>query len=256
MSGFGGKVKLASALAGLYLALVPQRAAAQPAEFGPYYRPAHAGSDWGDGKGAYARVPATGDYVHDGLYLRLAGGLGGATDRLTGSGRSSEGPIGRLRGSVSSIAGATQVAVGFTPLRGWVLGVAIDTVTLSGGQASLKEELGQFEFGTSQLAVYGVLIDYYHDALRGFHVQATGGITSYVMSQGQALSDGVIAPPHAAVGGGFSLGLGNQWWISPEWSVGVLPRLMLGWASGTDQFGAVHRHRGIGYSLLLTMTYH
>ena len=36
----------------------------------------------------------------------------------------------------------------------------------------------------------------------------------------------------------------------------LLNGLMLGWASGTDQFGASFRHRVLGYSLLLTATYH
>ena len=228
---------------------------AQQQEFGPYRRPPPE-EDWDREKGSRATRLATGKYVHDGFYLRLAGGIGGSSDKLRGIARTSDGPAGKLDGSVGGFSGATQVALGFTLARGWVVGAAIDTVTVPGGSGSLSSDIGRFEFDTCQLALYGVLIDFYLDPLRGFHIQATGGIASYVMAQGNADDGTVIAPPHAAIGAGFSLGVGNQWWISPDWTIGVLPRFMLGWASGIDEFGAQFRHRALGYSLLLTTTYH
>lgn len=245
---------LLSWLAGVMTPLASARA--QEQEFGPYHRPRVGLEEWDAGKGWRATRLATGDYVHDGLYFRLGGGLGGASDKLRGTGRSSEGPEGRLDGGVNGFAGATQVSLGFTPLRGWVLGVSIDTVVLPSSSGTLSDRGGRFEFNTSQLALFGLLIDYYPDPLRGFHVQATGGLASFIMAQGNASEDNMIAPPHAAVGAGFSLGVGNQWWLDKNWTIGVLPRLTLGWASGTDEFGYDFRHRVLGYSLLLTTSYH
>ena len=43
---------------------------------------------------------------------------------------------------------------------------------------------------------------------------------------------------------------------SDQWTLGVLPRLMLAWTNGVDEFGGAFSHRTIGYSLLLTATYH
>ncbi len=249
------RLGLVGSLFALMLA-IPLPAAAQPQEYGPYRRPAQPEDDWDVQQGSRSIELAHGDYVHDGFYMRFAGGVGGGSDKLNGSGRSPEGSAGELDGTVSGFAGATQVALGFTPVRGWVLGMAIDTVTIPGGSGSLTSDTGRFEFKTSQLALFGALIDFYPDPLRGFHVQASAGLASYVMAQGTAEADRVIAPPHVGVGAGFSLGVGNQWWVHPEWTIGVLPRLVLGWASGNDEFGSRFRHRVVGYSLLLTTTYH
>ena len=230
-------------------------AAAEEPEFGPYYRPANAGDDWDRETGSRATRIATGHFVHDGFYLRFAGGLGGISDKLNGDGHVREGSAGTLDGTVSGFAGATEVAVGLTPFRGWVVGVAIDTLTMPSASGSLGAGAGRFEFETSQLATYGALVDYYLDPLRGFHVQASVGLASYIMGQGNS-SGATIAPPHAALGFGFMLGVGNQWWIGREWTLGVLPRLMLAWTNGVDEFGGAFSHRTIGYSLLLTATYH
>ena len=238
------------------LAVMPRMALAQQQEFGPYHRPADVEDEWGGREGSRAQRLATGDYVHDGFYMRFAGGPGGASDKLRGRARDSDGSAGALDGSVNGFAAATEVAIGFTPARGWVFGVAVDTVTIPGASGDLAPDAGTFEFKTSQCAIYGILIDYYPDPLRGFHVQLNGGIASYVMAQGNATDAAMIAPPHAAIGSGFALGVGNQWWVDPSWTLGILPRLVMGWTNGTDEFGSSFSHRTVGYSLLLTATYH
>lgn len=236
--------------------LVAGPALAQQPQYGPYHRPPNAGDEWDAEKGSRATRLATGHFVHDGFYLRLAGGIGGVSDKLKGDARASNGPAGALDGTVSGFAPATEVALGYTFFRGWVFGVAIDTLTMPRGSAQLVEGVGSFDFETSQSAHYGLLVDYYPDALRGFHVQASGGIASYIMGQGNASDPPTIAPPHAALGFGFMLGVGNQWWLDRDWSLGILPRLMLAWTNGVDEFGGSFSHRTLGYSLLLSATYH
>lgn len=236
--------------------LVAGPAAGQLPEYGPYHRPPNAGDEWDAEKGSRATRLATGHFVHDGFYFRFAGGIGGVSDKLTGDARDSDGPSGTLDGSVSGFAPATEVALGYTFFRGWVFGVAIDTLTMPRGSATLADGVSNFKFKTSQSAHYAIFADYYLDPLRGFHVQASGGIASYVMGQGDANDPPTIAPPHAAMGFGFMLGVGNQWWLDRDWSIGVLPRLMLAWTSGTDEFGGSFSHRTLGYSLLLSATYH
>jgi len=242
---------------GLMLGLgVVGRAAAQQPVYGPYHRPPNAGDEWDEEKGSRAMRLATGYFVHDGFYLRLAGGLGGASDKLSGGARTSEGPSGTLDGTVTGFAAATEVALGYTFFRGWVLGFAIDTLTVPRASAHLADDVSKFSFHTSQAAHYALFADYYPDPLRGFHVQASAGVASYIMAQGNADDPPTIAPPHAAVGFGFMLGVGNQWWVDRDWTLGVLPRLMLAWTEGTDEFGAGFSHRTLGYSLLLSATYH
>lgn len=246
-----------SGVLGLALgSLIAGPAAAQLPQYGPYHRPPNAGDEWDAEKGSRATRLATGHFVHDGFYLRVAGGLGGASDKLTGSARNNEGASGSLDGTVSGFAPATEVALGYTLFRGWVFGFAIDTLTIPRASATLAEGVSSFRFKTSQSAHYGLLIDYYPDPLRGFHVQASGGIASYIMGQGDANDPPAMAPPHAALGFGCMLGVGNQWWVDRDWSVGVLPRLLLAWTNGADEYGGSFSHRTLGYSLLLSATYH
>lgn len=242
---------------GLVLGLcVAEPSSAQQPVYGPYHRPPNAGDEWDAEKGSRAMRLATGHFVHDGFYFRVAGGIGGVSDKLRGDGRASNGPSGALSGNVTGFAPATEVALGYTFFRGWVFGMAIDTLTVPSGSASLADGASRFEFKTSQSAHYGLFVDYYPDPLRGFHAQASGGVASYVMGQGDADEPPTIAPPHAAIGYGFMLGVGNQWWIDRDWSIGILPRLMLAWTNGTDEFGGSFSHRTFGYSLLLSGTYH
>lgn len=243
----------------LLLVLSSGGAGAQQQEFGPYRRPPAEEDDVDDGLGSRATRLATGDYVHDGFYLRLGGGIGGGNDKLSGSARDSDGFSGQIDGGVNAFAGATQLALGVTVARGWVLALSIDTVSMLSGEGRLTDSAGRFGFGTSQLALFGAMADYYPDPLRGFHLQAALGLASFVMAQGEAVDNTgyeMIAPPHAAIGAGFSLGVGNQWWVHPDWTVGVLGRFMMGWADGSDEYGASFSHRALGYSLLLTTTYH
>src|SRR5690606_37678480 len=143
-------------LAVFVLGAWPSTLAAQQQELGPYRRPPPE-EDWDSEKGSRATRLATGKYVHDGFYLRLGGGVGGSSDKVKGVARNSEGPAGELDGSAAGFSGATQVALGFTLARGWVLGFSIDTVTAPSGSGSLSDAVGRFEFKTSQLALYGVL---------------------------------------------------------------------------------------------------
>src|SRR5690606_29347806 len=112
IGGWFGKSR-AVRLALLLFWVAPNEALAQPPEYGPYRRPGTGVDPWGSEPGSRARAPASGEYVHDGYYLRLAGGVGAGSDRVDGTGRSNDGPAGRLRGSSNGFAGATQVALGF-----------------------------------------------------------------------------------------------------------------------------------------------
>jgi hypothetical protein len=147
--------------------------------------------------------------------------------------------------------------LGGTPFRGLALGGSLDTLTLLSADGAPSREPTRYEFDTSQLAVVGVFADYYPSATRGFHVQASFGLGVYVMGQGDpSVAEAGIASPHSSVGYGFTLGVGNEWWVDEDWSIGLLPRFMMGWASGNDEWGTPYDHRVIGYSLLATMTYH
>jgi hypothetical protein len=153
--------------------------------------------------------------------------------------------------------GGTQIAIGGTPIRGLVLGGSLDTASLISADGSVSEVATRYEFATSQLALVGAYADYYFSAIRGFHVQASLGLAVYVMGQGNPDDpDPGIAAPHAATGFGFSLGGGHEWWIHEDWSAGLMPRLMMGWVKGTDEWGSAFRHRVLGVGLLVSASYH
>lgn len=241
----------------LMVLLLSSGAAAQERELGPYVRPPGAGYEWENREGSSTLHLARGPYVHDGFYARVAGGFGGGSDRVKGVGRVSGASASRIKGSVGGFTGATHLALGGTPFRGLALGGSLDTLTLIGANGSPSDIRTRYEFDTSQLAIAGIFGDYYPSATRGFHVQASFGLSVYVMGQGDPANvDAGIASPHSAVGYGFSLAVGNEWWIDEEWSMGLLPRFMLGWANGNDEWGTPYDHRVIGYSLLVTITYH
>ena len=240
-----------------FMLLMPTRALAQEGEFGPYVRPPGAGYDWDEREGSSRIRLASGPYVHDGFYARFAGGFGGGRDHLVGVGRVTGASGSRLNGSVGGSTGATHIAIGGTPFRGLVLGGSLDTLSLIGASGSPSHPPTRYEFDTSQFAVVGIFGDYYFSAIRGFHAQASFGLGVHVMGQGNpADSEAGIASPHSAIGYGFTLGVGHEWWVDEEWSLGVLPRFMVGWASGNDEWGTSYDHSVLGYTLLASATYH
>jgi hypothetical protein len=234
---------------------------------GPYQRPRDATMPgYGDtgGPRPVMRVEQH-DYRHDGFYLRLGFNVSLALGSL-----STDAPISRgerrlpggyqdtpFSGSMSGLAPGTQIAVGFTPLPGFAVGVGIDTASILHGQASMDNpQTGDYVFRTSQLALFTALADWYFDPEAGFHAQGGLGLATYVAGVGEPKVVGPRADAYTAVGFGFHLGVGWDAFVTRQWSLGVLGRLMYGSMSGSDPKGSDWSDSMVVPGLSLTGTYH
>jgi hypothetical protein len=213
-------------------------------------------------RGTYVRIADRSRRRHDGLYFRLALGIGFGHDHVTSDGALptqnvfSFAPL-PLDASGSSFAATTELSVGFTPFPGLVLGVGAFTTTIPKLSTKSKDIFtGNYVFRVSQLAVLGPLVDWYFDPKGGFHAEASPGLATYVAGAGEPQTEGPLAQAHTALGFGFMLGLGYDWWIGDQWSLGLLGRVTYGATSGTDGVGGNFTHATYAPSALITLTYH
>ncbi len=167
-----------------------------------------------------------GPYCHDGFYLRL--GLGLAYTSLWGNG-----PLGNA--SVSGTGVALSAWFGGTVARGLVIG----------GALRLEDGVGAFNGGpmdapgnaNGTFVQLGPFVDWYPTPEDGWHVgaQAGPGVTGVTDSQSRTSSAIALA---GSIFGGY------DWWIGPQWSLGVALSLSTATSSGmTDSNG-----QGTGYS--------
>jgi hypothetical protein len=213
-------------------------------------------------RGTYLRVADLSRRRHDGLYFRFALGLGLGHDHST-----SDAPLptenifsfvpAPLDVSGSGFAVATELSIGFTPVPGLVLGVGSFTTSIPSLKAKSKqEETGNYVFRISQLAVLGPLVDWYFFPKYGFHAEAAPGLATYVAGAGEPATEGPLAQAHTAIGFGFILGVGYDFWLGDQWSLGLLGRFSYGSTTGSDGRGANFTHSSYAPALLITLTYH
>jgi hypothetical protein len=210
---------------------------------------------------AYVRLAARSRRRHDGFYFRFAGGIGSGNDSMksdkslpTNATLSFEPDP--LDGSGSALAAVTEIAFGYAVWPGITLGGGIYTATLPKLTATVKDfRTGSYDFDPSQLVVFGPVVDWYVNPDTGFHVQGSPGVASYVAGGGEPRIEGPGAQAHAAIGFGFMLGLGYEWWIADQWSLGFLGRLTYGATSGTDNRAVGWTHSTVVPAVLVSATY-
>ena len=182
--------------------------------------------------------------THDGFHLSLGAGAAYTT---TAVGLDPE-PPGAPDVSITGFGFAGQLLIGGNIAPGLVLG---------GGNMgfhvfSPKVKVGDAESdGDGALAgnLLGIYADYYFDPNEGLHAMALIGLAT--------LDDADDDTDKLAVGFGAALGLGHEWWVADEWSIGVLGRVQLMTttleleATKTDATFAT-----VAPALLLTGTYH
>jgi hypothetical protein len=198
---------------------------------------------------------------HDGFYLRLGAGFGGVRDQMLyqpdgGSSNDFENV-----GYVSGIATTGEFAIGGTVARGLVLGGGVYTagfmVTdfVRDPESSFTDALPtEVDSSHASLTVIGPFIDYYFQEDGGFHLQGALGVA--VLS-GLRNAQGVDNSSEGAAGGGLVFGLGNEWWVADDWSMGVLGRLTVAalFQEDDQQQTWVHAAATVP-SVLFTVTYH
>lgn len=236
---------------------------------GPFQRPPYTpGEDTGD-RPAY-RVVDRDSFarLHNGFYLRLSGGIGILNDSarskdltFVSDGENADG--GNYRGSASGLQVATEASLGWTTPSGFTVGLGVYTATMP------EAEVDQPKYGNDevqaistrpvpqhvgQLAVVGPFVDYFFDTRSGFHTSLALGLSTYIAGQ----SLGTAYPRtrgHVAIGLGFVAGVGYDFWIADEWSLGLLGRVAYGWSEGTDPKSNDWSHKVLAPAALLSLTY-
>lgn len=177
--------------------------------------------------------PDQGVRTHDGLYARLALGLGW----MSGS---QDGP--RVHDDIGygGRGFSFELAIGGTPAPGLVVGSAL--------AAARYGDLHRDDDGVSSRSAFSFyqlksFADWYFDPHAGLHAQVGLGIG--------VMEGGVREPATDAPGAVASLGLGYEWWIGEQWSAGVLAKVD-GYALSRKQMP----ERVLAPGILGTLTWH
>jgi hypothetical protein len=166
------------------------------------------------------RAPDAHYHNHDGFYLSLALGPSYVSSSLATSGATVQDvTTGATSSSIdTTINGSAlggQLLIGGTPVDGLVVG---------GGS------MGNFVFSSNRswngvsrpmhgysVGLLGPFVDYYFDSHEGLHLQALAGLAD--ASENSSGSTSTLL-----WGYGGAIGFGNDWWVGPDWSLGILFR--------------------------------
>jgi len=150
--------------------------------------------------------------LHDGLYLRMALGLGLGGALVSSDSRA----IGDY--SFAGSGGALDLLIGGTPLPGLALGGALSALGIDNDRRKVD---GQTIAGdvTGNLGMLGFFADAFPDPEGGFHFGGALGVAS---------SASEIKGGRKFQGGGLGLEAwgGYDFWVSEQWSLGGVARLM------------------------------
>lgn len=194
-----------------------------------------------------------GAYRHDGFYLRLGAGFGAYRDSF----RSDAEGTREVDAYATGVALTGELALGGTPAPGLVVGGGLYSASVLASDLDAEDAAvvpAELQPVGDNFSLLGPFLDYYFDAVRGLHFQAALG---FAWLNGLSQGGGRFDDRYHAFGGGFMLGFGYEWWVAREWSVGVLGRVMGGYAVGDDEADVQWGHAvGTAPSVLLTVTYH
>jgi hypothetical protein len=145
-----------------------------------------------------------GAYLHDGFYLRMA--LGVSYGWVSG-----EGPLGDAH--LSGSGPALLLAVGGTPVRGLVFAFNLMFSSVDGDFAGAPP--GATGRATTVEPVVGALVDWYPVPEDGWHLGGSLGFGGVGLTDSTGFNSNGYSLGVAALGG-------YDWWIGPQWSIGVM----------------------------------
>ena len=192
----------------------------------------------------YGPAPAYGSWYgyhqHDGFYLRVYAGLGdfqasetyaGATDTYSGLG-------------VTYGAAFGGVIAPNLVLYGEFLGTSVTNATLSyGGQTPDYSGLDLTLFG------FGPGLAYYFEPIN-LYLSGTLTLTQISFSD----TNSAVPLDSTSLGIGFSFMVGKEWWVSPDWGIGIAGQVHVA-TMGDTVSGYNTRMRAAVFSILLSATY-
>ena len=168
--------------------------------------------------------------THDGFYVRAAAGFAVYDERLSTSGAGAD-----IKGRTRGISSLSELAFGGTLARGWVVGGGIYTADLGDRQLSHRDRPAARRSSTQSCArwrLLGPFFDRYFDPTGGLHFQVALGLAW--LSPRAFGDEATEQSEYLALGGGVMLGIGQEFWISDTWSLGVLARTTISYLKGED----------------------
>ena len=154
-----------------------------------------------------------------------------------GSGSTDSALLGHEAIKLHGPAAEIELAIGGTPVPGLVIGGSVSVTVASPNVSGQVENAGSLASATGTAgaltsSLIAAFVDFYPDPTGGFHVQGAIGPTSMKWAAGPSSASPQV-PASDLTGGGFggSLGVGYEWWVGSQWSIGGLARLKYGSAS-------------------------
>lgn len=154
--------------------------------------------------------------LHDGFYFRAGLGMAG----LIGTYGVEEGGTVGSDIDASGLAVATELAFGGSPTPGLAIGGGIYSSTVP--TTTHSQDGFEVDGETSAFTLIGGFIDAYPDPKQGFHIQGAIGL-------GAASSGGYDSGSTddvAGFGWGLMGGLGYEAFVSNQWSIGAVARVL------------------------------
>jgi hypothetical protein len=189
-------------------------------------------------------VAAAEPRMHDGFYFRGATGLGYTSTSLSLSPAVAGVPDQSLGGvSIGFDAWFGGSPIPGLAIGGGLTGYDVPSPTLKSGGMSASAD------GHMTLSIVALFGDYYFNPNQGLHLEALAGfgVLGRTYGNGETSNND---PSGLALGIGF----GNDWWVSDEWSIGVLGRFIyapLSYSVG----GESAKYSTITPALMATFTY-
>jgi opacity protein-like surface antigen len=185
--------------------------------------------------------PAT-IHRHDGFYLRMGIGVGYLWNKMTAPNSSDY----TVRGTVLPL----ELLIGGSAIPGLALGGGLwinPGIQFRGnGPSSLA---GGLDSKYDLMFVHiGPFVDYYFDPTQGLHVLAAVGLGGFNLTSKSGIYNDVSASGFALTGG-----IGQEFWISNQWSVGILGRITYASLEDSSE-GVITTHRVITPAILATFT--
>lgn len=187
--------------------------------------------------------PPRGAHYHDGLYLRMALGLG-FSGSLVSSDAASVPDY-----SFSGGGAAVDVWLGGTPLPGLALGGGLSVSSAKSTTRRIADESHSGDV-SGDAELIGFFIDGFPDPERGFHVGGMVGLASSHTKIKDSSKD-----DFSGAGGGLGAWLGYDMWVGEQWSLGGMLRFT-GTLARDEHDGVKYQTSQGGVALSFTALYH
>ena len=177
--------------------------------------------------------PPPGAHTRDGFYLRASTGFTGYSEIIGHRGNDQ-------RLTITGVGTMGELALGGTVGRNvfgggiWGASILASDVTASNGGSLAGAPTDRATF-----VLIGPFVDHYFEGDRELHLQFGLGFAAV-----RGVDFGSYGAPDTkslAPGGGVTVAFGKDWWVSDQWSVGVLGRVSAA-AAGEKSNGITYYH--------------